>query len=67
MNRPVAFLHVIRCEKISYTSKSMEKTIFETKHWCWSNDRGFWEDITDYLLSTTLNKTISPIQRPKLF
>ena len=39
----------------------MEKTIFKAKHRCWSNDGGFWEDITDYFLATPLDERISSV------
>ncbi len=54
VHRPEALLHVVRGENVGDTSKLVEKTILETKHWCWSDDGSLWEDAANDLLSTGL-------------
>ena len=51
---PVTLLHVVGSEKVGNTSQLVEKTIFETEHWCWSDNGSLWVDGANDLLSSRL-------------
>jgi hypothetical protein len=59
VNWLVTLLHVIRSEKVGYTSKLVEKTVFESKHWGRPDNSCFGKDRTDNGLSSGLELSLA--------
>lgn len=55
----VTLLHVIRGEEIGYTSKLVEKTVFESKHWGRPDNSCFGKDGADNGFSTGLKLSLT--------
>lgn len=54
MDGPISFLHVVGGQEIGNTGEPMKKTVFEAKHWGWSNYGCLWVDASYHLLTLGL-------------
>jgi hypothetical protein len=56
MNRPVSFLHVVRCEDVGHTSQPVQQVILESEHGSRPDDRRLREDVANNSLTLSLFK-----------
>lgn len=47
-------MHVVGSEEIGNARQFMEKSVFKTKEWCWSDNGSLRKDVSDHLFSACL-------------
>lgn len=56
VDRPESLSQMIRCQRISHTSKCVEQSIFVAKDWSRADNSRFWKDVPRNLFSTGLGE-----------